>query len=82
MKCDASGNVWVTAPAGIWVYNPSGRLIGKVAVPELVANIHWGGEDWRTLFICATHSPRAQDLVFLDGKNGATTPVMRHRLAW
>ena len=56
MKCDMRGNVWVTAPAGIWVYNPQGVLIGKVQVPELVANIHWGGKDWRTLFICATHS--------------------------
>jgi len=56
MKCDMHGNVWVTAPAGIWVYNPKGKLIGKVQVPELVANIHWGGDDWRTLFICATHS--------------------------
>ena len=25
-------------------------------VPELVANLHWGKADWRTLFMCATHS--------------------------
>ena len=56
MKCDALGNVWVTAPGGVWVYNPGGLLIGKLNVPELVANLHWGGEDWRTLFMCATHS--------------------------
>ena len=56
MKCDAHGNVWVTAPGGLWIYNPAGHLIGKLAVPELAANIHWGGEDWRTLFICATSS--------------------------
>jgi gluconolactonase len=56
MKCDASGNVWVTAPGGLWVYDPQGRLLGKIAIPELSANLHWGGEDWRTLFICATHS--------------------------
>lgn len=56
MKCDAQGNVWVTAPAGIWVYSPSGALLGKVAVPEMVANLHWGGPDWQTLFMCATHS--------------------------
>jgi len=56
MKCDALGNVWVTAPGGLWVYAPDGKPIGKVDIPELAANLHWGGEDWRTLFICATHS--------------------------
>ncbi len=56
MKCDAEGNVWLTAPGGIWVYDPKGNLIGKVEVPELVANLHWGGADWRTLFITATTS--------------------------
>jgi gluconolactonase len=56
MKCDAEGNVWVTAPGGLWVYAPSGRLIGKVAIPELPANLHWGGEDWRTLYVCASTS--------------------------
>lgn len=56
MKCDAEGNIWVTAPGGIWVYDPKGNLIGKVEVPELVANLHWGGENWRTLFITATTS--------------------------
>lgn len=56
MKCDAQGNVWVTAPGGMWVYAPSGYLIGKVQVPELVANFHWGGDDWRTVFACASTS--------------------------
>jgi gluconolactonase len=56
MKCDSAGNVWVTAPGGVWVYSRSGALLGKVRVPELVANLHWGKSDWRTLFICATHS--------------------------
>jgi gluconolactonase len=56
MKCDARGNVWVTAPGGVWVYAPSGDLLGKVRVPELVANLAWGGEDFRTLFMTATHS--------------------------
>jgi gluconolactonase len=56
MKCDASGNVWVTAPGGLWVYAPGGALLGKVRIPEMAANLHWGGEDFRTLFVCATHS--------------------------
>jgi gluconolactonase len=56
MKCDASGNVWVTAPGGVWVYAPNGDHIGKVRVPELASNLHWGGEDFRTLYVTATHS--------------------------
>jgi gluconolactonase len=56
MKCDNAGNIWVTAPGGIWVYSRSGALLGKVKLPELVANLHWGKADWHTLFMCATHS--------------------------
>ena len=56
MKCDSRGNVWVTGPGGVWIYAPSGELIGKVRVPELVANLAWGGPDMRTLHMCATHS--------------------------
>jgi gluconolactonase len=46
----------VTAPGGVWVYAPSGDLIGKVRAPELVANLAWGGPDFRTLFLTATRS--------------------------
>ena len=56
VKCDERGNVWVTAPGGVWVYAPSGELIGKVHSPERVANLAWGGADFRTLFLTATHS--------------------------
>ena len=56
MKCDARGNVWVTAPGGVWVYAPGGDLLGKVRLPEMAANLHWGGPDFQTLFVCATHS--------------------------
>jgi gluconolactonase len=56
MKCDQRGNVWVTGPGGVWVYAPSGDLIGKVRAPESVANLAWGGADFRTLFLTATHS--------------------------
>ncbi|QDP25404.1 isochorismatase family protein [Bradyrhizobium cosmicum] len=56
MKCDQCGNVWVTAPGGVWVYSPRGELLGKVRVPELVANLAWGGPDFRTLYLTSTHS--------------------------
>ena len=56
MKCDERGDVWVTAPGGLWVYAPSGDLIGKVRTPEPVANLAWGGTDFRTLFLTASTS--------------------------
>lgn len=56
MKCDAQGHIWLTAPAGLWVYDPAGKLIGKVVVPEFAANLAWGSADWRTLFITASTS--------------------------
>jgi gluconolactonase len=56
MKCDALGNIWCTGPDGLWVYAPDGRLLGKIAVPEIVANLHWGEAGWRTLFITASTS--------------------------
>ncbi len=62
MKSDAEGNIWVTAPGGIWVYGSDGRQIGKVSVPELVGNLHWGGADWRTLFLTASTSVYAVDI--------------------
>ena len=56
MKCDAEGNVWVTAPGGIRVCSPDGAQLGTVRIPEMAANLHWGGAEWRTLFVCATTS--------------------------
>ena len=73
MKCDARGNVWVTAPGGIRVYSPRGVRLGTVRIPEMPANLHWGGEDWRTLFVCATTSVYA-----VETKVGAgVEPFMR-----
>ncbi|MEM9063114.1 MAG: isochorismatase family protein [Pseudomonadota bacterium] len=53
MKADKDGNVYVTAPGGVWVYDFHGLLLGEIHVPEMVANLHWGGDDWSDLFFCA-----------------------------
>jgi gluconolactonase len=57
MKLDERGNVWVTGPGGVCVFDPQGEHIGTVEVPEPVGNINWGPtQDWNQLFICATTS--------------------------
>jgi gluconolactonase len=56
MKCDERGNVWVTGPERIEVFDPEGRRIGGVLVPERPLNLHWGGPDWSWLFVTTTTS--------------------------
>ena len=53
MKCDAEGNIWVTGPGGLWVFSPDGEHLGAVHTPQSVGNLHWGGEDWSWIFVCA-----------------------------
>jgi len=56
MKCDERGNIWVTGPGGLWVFDSAGERIGTVNVPENTGNLTWGGEDWHTLFIPSSTS--------------------------
>ncbi len=56
MKVDSEGNVYVTGPGGIWVFNPAGAHLGTIATPERAANLAWGDSDWKTLYITATSS--------------------------
>lgn len=58
MKLDSRGNLYVAANTeeGIWVFSPAGELIGQIGLPETPANLAWGGDDWRTLFVTATTS--------------------------
>jgi gluconolactonase len=56
MKIDANGNLFVTGPQGIWVWNPNGKHLGTIVMPEQPANLAWGDKDYRTLYITATTS--------------------------
>ena len=51
IKCDEHGNVWVTGPGGVWVFNPAGERLGRIRAPEVVGNLTWGGDDLHTLFL-------------------------------
>jgi gluconolactonase len=54
MKVDREGNLYVTAPDGVRIYSPEGRLLGTIVAPRTVHNLAWGGDDGRTLYLCAT----------------------------
>jgi gluconolactonase len=56
MKCDERGNIWVTGPGGVWVFAPDGEHLGVIEFPETVGNLHWGGSDWKSVFVAATTS--------------------------
>jgi len=62
MKCDELGNVWVTAPGGLWIFDPNGTKIDAIDVPQLATNFTWGGPDWRTVFITASTSVYTLDV--------------------
>ena len=56
MRVDVNGNLYVTGPGGIWVWDASGRHLGTIQMPESTANLNWGGDDYRTLYITARTS--------------------------
>jgi len=55
-RFDAHGNLWTSAGDGVHCYAPDGVLLGKISVPEGVANLCFGGPKRNRLFICATTS--------------------------
>ncbi len=56
MRVDRDGNIYVTGPLGIWVWDPNGNHIGTLVIPEQPANLAWGDSDWSTLYLTATTS--------------------------
>jgi gluconolactonase len=56
MRVDREGNIYVTGPKGIWVWDPHGHHLGTIVIPEQPANLTWGDADYRTLYITATKS--------------------------
>jgi len=56
IRVDSDGRVWSSAGDGVQIFDPKGKLIGKILVPESPANLCFGGEDGKTLFITARKS--------------------------
>ncbi|HKY22772.1 MAG TPA: SMP-30/gluconolactonase/LRE family protein [Vicinamibacterales bacterium] len=63
VRTDVFGNVWVSSNAGlnvgysgVTVWNPEGKLIGRIRLPEVCANICFGGPKRNRLFMAAGQS--------------------------
>lgn len=51
IRVDTAGNVWSSAGDGVQIFAPSGALIGRILCPESPANLAFGGEDGKSLFM-------------------------------
>ncbi len=56
LRLDDAGRLWLSAGDGVHCYTSEGELIGKVLVPERVANLCFGGAKRNHLFMTATTS--------------------------
>jgi gluconolactonase len=61
IRADRAGNLWVGSNAplgysGVTVWNPAGKLIGRIRLPEVCANICFAGPKRDFLFMCASQS--------------------------
>ncbi|MCB1445681.1 MAG: SMP-30/gluconolactonase/LRE family protein, partial [Rhizobiaceae bacterium] len=55
-RVDVAGNIWTSAGDGVHCFSPEGDLLGKILVPQTVANVTFGGPRRNRLFIAATRS--------------------------
>ena len=55
LKVDSAGNVWATAPGGIRIIAPDGKLLGQIKLPETAANLAWA-DGGKTLYVTAQTS--------------------------
>jgi gluconolactonase len=61
IRCDIDGNIWAAASGGegydgVHIFAPDGKLIGKICLPEVCANLCFGGAKRNRLFMTASQS--------------------------
>jgi gluconolactonase len=53
IKVDKQGNLYLSAPGGLWIFDAAGRHLGTIKAPKPIHNFAWGGKDGRTLYLTA-----------------------------
>ena len=56
MRVDTKGNLYETAPGGVWIISPQGKHLGTIRAPEISTNVGFGDADRKTLYIAARTS--------------------------
>ena len=56
MKVDSQGNLFVTGPGGIHVFDPDAVCLGVIKMPQGCANFCWGDDDLKSLLVTASTS--------------------------
>jgi gluconolactonase len=54
MKLDERDNLYSTGPGGVWVISPAAIVLGRIHMPEVTANLNWGDDDGRALYMTAS----------------------------
>jgi gluconolactonase len=75
VRCDVFGNLWCSSNAGravgyngVTIWNPQGKLIGRIRLPEVCANVCFGGPKRNRLFMAGSQSLYA---VFVNAQGAA-----------
>lgn len=55
-RLDDAGRLWTSGQQGVHCYDPDGLLLGTLRLPEVCANVEFGGPDGRTLYATANTS--------------------------
>jgi gluconolactonase len=76
LRADREGRIWCSvgwgdlSENGVRCYSPTGDLIGKIHIPETVANLCFGGQQRNRMYICGSTSLYA----VYTGVQGAMKP--------
>jgi gluconolactonase len=73
IKVDRDGNLFITGPKGIWLWDAKGNHLGTIVMPEQPANLAWGDKTYSALYITATTS-----VYRLETKTQGFAPYLVH----
>ena len=55
IKLDVKGNVYCAGPGGVMVFDPSGKYLGLIYLPDVATNFCFGDADYKTLYITGAY---------------------------